>query len=145
MGIVASNKALYQKNGCDFDFGRQIYQNLNEIKTVQKNKKKIMNSHMSFISGESRHKLSKDQNSSILEKSNSKVHPLDVNAIHDMNVIHDMNAIHNMNAPFSPLLADKMIKRDRKLIPIYKKFRANVKYLVSTGFKLEDVEALQYL
>ena len=69
---------------------------------------------MTFISGESRYKLSKDQNSSILEKSNSKVHPLDVNAM------HDMNAIHNMNAPFSPLLADKMIKRDRKLIPIYK-------------------------
>lgn len=92
-----------------------------------------MNSHMSFISGESRHKLSKDQNSSILEKSNSKVHPV------------EMKPINDMNAPFSPLLADKMIKRDRKLIPIYKKFRANVKYLVSTGFKLEDVEALQYL
>ena len=44
LGIVASNKALYGKNGNDFDFGRQIYQNLNEIKEVQKNKKRIMNS-----------------------------------------------------------------------------------------------------
>lgn len=81
LGIVASNKALYAKNGNDFDFGRQIYQNLNEIKEVQKNKKKILNSNISFISGDSRPKNTKEANSSLLDRSNSKVHPANMKSL----------------------------------------------------------------